>query len=148
MVSTETFELWRDRLDSYTQSKLKPREWCEQQDITLHQFYYWRQRFNKLAHAEASDHQWLTVDFNEPNPATSAPVKYASPISIPSTFTASTYAPSTYTPSTYAPSTYAPSTFIPSGLNIHIAGAVIALQHGFDPALLQAAVQALRALPC
>ena len=138
MVSTETFELWRDRLDSYTQSKLKPREWCEQQDITLHQFYYWRQRFNKLAHAEASDHQWLTVDFNEPNPATSAPVKYASPISIPSTSI----------PSTFTASTYAPSTFIPSGLNIHIAGAVIALQHGFDPALLQAAVQALRALPC
>jgi hypothetical protein len=123
MVSTETFELWRNRLDSYLQSKLKPRVWCEQQDIMLRQFYYWRQRFTKLAHAEASDHQWLAVDLIEPNPTTSTPIKYASPIS-------------THTSSSFA------------GLNIHIAGAVIELQHGFDPSLLQAAVQALRTLPC
>lgn len=123
MVSTEILEMWRNRLDSFANSRLSPREWCELNDVVLHQFYYWRKRLTKLAHAEDLEHQWLTVDLRDTPSADSHPVIY---------------------PDTISHITIS----APAGLNIRIADAVIELQHGFDPALLRSAVQALRSLPC
>ena len=48
MVSTETFEIWRNRLGGYANSEMRPLECCEQQGAILHQFYYWRQRITKV----------------------------------------------------------------------------------------------------
>ena len=123
MVSTEILEMWRNRLDSFANSRLSPREWCAYNDVILHQFYYWRQRLNKRSLVNPSSQEWFTVDLCDPQSAASHPIIYPSPIS-PITTSA------------------------PAGLNIHIAGAIIELQHGFDPALLRSAVQALRPLPC
>ena len=160
MVSSETFEMWRNRLDSFTQSKLKPREWCEQHEITLHHFYYWRQRIPKVAsanslvtHAKTSGPEWLAVDLLEPASAASASAISASARYTPSRNISAFTNPSRNisaftTPTTATQVRNTTSASAPAGLNIHIAGAVIELQHGFDPALLQQAVQALRTLTC
>ncbi len=39
MVSTETLDMWCNRPASFANSRLSPREWCEYNDVILHQFY-------------------------------------------------------------------------------------------------------------
>ena len=52
----ENFQLWEHRIKECAQSGMKVDEWCNQNGITKHQYYYWCQliRKNKITDQEVT----------------------------------------------------------------------------------------------
>lgn len=42
------------------------RQWCDQQGITEHQYYYWRRRIAAVADEKSAEGRWLAVKVTEP----------------------------------------------------------------------------------
>jgi hypothetical protein len=123
MNATGSIALWRRLLRSFVPGELTVRQWCEQQGVTEHQYFYWRRRVAAAADEETAEggtssphtqvQPWLAVAVVEPAPAP----------------TASGVRNVRITLEAYP-------------------GAAIELQPDFDPVLLRAVVQALSAAPC
>ena len=118
MDKTGSIALWRKLLSSIVPGEMTVQQWCDQQGVSLHQYYYWRRRIaaaadEKTAEAKPSSRNarvrpWLAVKVVEPTAAPATSEK----------------------------------------MTLRIAGAAIELQQGFDPALLRAVVEALGTAQC
>jgi hypothetical protein len=56
-------EQWRARLKKFARSRQSVRAWCAQQDVPVHQFYYWRRRLADAAPARPSaGDNWVAME--------------------------------------------------------------------------------------
>ncbi|WP_164670456.1 IS66 family insertion sequence element accessory protein TnpA [Virgibacillus doumboii] len=59
---------WKARYDDWKESGQSIAGWCRDQEIKVHQMYYWVQRFEKdmiSPEPEATETQWLTVQVDD-----------------------------------------------------------------------------------
>lgn len=57
---------WKARFDAWKVSGLSAAEWCRDQDIKVHQMYYWIRKFNGDSTADtASETKWFTVNMQD-----------------------------------------------------------------------------------
>ncbi|WP_164667689.1 IS66 family insertion sequence element accessory protein TnpA [Virgibacillus doumboii] len=59
---------WKARYDDWKGSGQSIAEWCRDQEIKVHQMYYWVQRFEKdmiSLEAGTTETQWLTVQMDD-----------------------------------------------------------------------------------
>lgn len=73
MSRTELAQQWRQRLHAFEQAQTSVVEWCWQQQIPEHRFYYWRRRLGG-AHKPAvtTPPTFLAIDIVEHTPAPTA----------------------------------------------------------------------------
>ena len=65
MNKTDSITLWKNRIQDRKLSGLKVNDWCKQNDISRHAYYYW---YRKLKHIkEEQDHVFAEV-LREPAP--------------------------------------------------------------------------------
>jgi hypothetical protein len=65
---------WQLRFEEFSCSEMTVGDWCRENLIPLHQFYYWRRKFAADAAPSKSDASaWLAVDVREPAPNPTAP---------------------------------------------------------------------------
>jgi hypothetical protein len=121
MDRTGSIGLWRRLLSSVVPGAMTVRQWCDEQGVTLHQYYYWRRRVAAVADEKTAEgrpssprvQSWLAVEVLEPAP-------------IP-----------------------APCGGVTVRVTLEgYPGAAIELQPGFDPTMLRAVVHALVVGPC
>lgn len=59
---------WKTHYDAWKESGKSVAEWCRDQEIKVHQMYYWVQRFERdetSPESETSNTQWLTVQADD-----------------------------------------------------------------------------------
>ncbi|WP_164667672.1 IS66 family insertion sequence element accessory protein TnpA [Virgibacillus doumboii] len=59
---------WKARYDDWKESGQSIAEWCRDQEIKVHQMYYWVQRFERdviSPETETTETQWLTVQVDD-----------------------------------------------------------------------------------
>ncbi|WP_010530098.1 IS66 family insertion sequence element accessory protein TnpA [Lentibacillus jeotgali] len=59
---------WKARYDAWKESGESIAEWCRDQEIKVHQMYYWVQRFERdmiSPEPETTETQWLTVQVDD-----------------------------------------------------------------------------------
>ncbi|WP_340084260.1 IS66 family insertion sequence element accessory protein TnpB [Siminovitchia sp. FSL H7-0308] len=57
---------WKERYTTWKESGKSIAEWCRNEEITLHQMYYWVRQFEEESvSSEADSPQWLTVQLGE-----------------------------------------------------------------------------------
>jgi transposase-like protein len=74
MDRTGSIKLWRRLLASVVPGEMTVQQWCEQQGVTQHQYYYWRRRVAAVADEKTAEGQpsfarvqpWLAVEVVEP----------------------------------------------------------------------------------
>jgi hypothetical protein len=74
MDRTGSISLWRRLLASVVPGEMTVQQWCEQQGVTQHQYYYWRRRVAAVADKTTTDGRpssarvqpWLAVEVVEP----------------------------------------------------------------------------------
>ena len=111
-------QLWRKRLDEISRSELTIEKWCKLNKTTPRQYGYWRKKLGSKVKQRVRPTEWMAVEMTEPQPCPALP-------------------------SVAPPSVAPPSVAPPSRLILHIAGAEVAIDSGFDPVLLRAVVLAL-----
>lgn len=53
---------WKTRYDAWKESEQSIAKWCRDQEVNVHQMYYWVKRFeNDQASPELKPTQWMTV---------------------------------------------------------------------------------------
>ena len=55
-------QLWRERLDEYSESGKSVQEWCGFNGIPIYQYYYWRRRLASLNTRSADTGSWLAAE--------------------------------------------------------------------------------------
>ena len=66
MTSNERRELWEKRLADHAASGQRITAWCEENSITLRQFYYWRRKLG-IEHLEKKRPiKWLSLECESP----------------------------------------------------------------------------------
>ncbi len=121
MDRTGSMELWPKLLAGVVPGKMTVRQWCEEQGVSLNEYYYWRRRIRAVAAANppkarplsSEGRAWLTVQIDEPIVAPVAPSRLSVCITLEG-----------------------------------YPGAAIDVVPGFDPSLLRAVVEALRSRSC
>jgi transposase-like protein len=69
MSDNGTANVWRRLLESFTPGEMTVREWCEQQGVSEHQYYYWRRRITAPPKPTAApETQWIAVEVSAPAP--------------------------------------------------------------------------------
>jgi hypothetical protein len=48
MINTDSIALWKNRIQSRKLSGLKVNDWCEQNSISRHAYYYWHRKLNNI----------------------------------------------------------------------------------------------------
>ena len=117
---------WRERLQDYAQAEMTVEEWCHVNRVSIHQYYYWRRRL-----AAPPTRALLPKGANSPSNGV-----HSRPNSIHSRWQAVEILESAQPSATKG------------GLSVHIGGATIPVETGFDPQLLRAVVLALATPPC
>ncbi|WP_077296230.1 IS66 family insertion sequence element accessory protein TnpA [Virgibacillus pantothenticus] len=57
---------WKARYTAWKESGKSIAEWCRNEEITLHQMYYWVRQFEEESvSSEADSPQWLTVQLGK-----------------------------------------------------------------------------------
>ncbi|MEW9677942.1 IS66 family insertion sequence element accessory protein TnpB [Lentibacillus sp. L22] len=58
---------WKARYDTWKESGQSIAEWCRNQEVSVHQMYYWVQRFERDDNfmETPGDTQWLSVQVDE-----------------------------------------------------------------------------------
>lgn len=60
---------WKARFDAWQSSELSAAEWCREQNLNIHQMYYWIGKFKeKTFSSEESKTKWLTVNLPDSPP--------------------------------------------------------------------------------
>ncbi len=65
MNKTNKQTLWEERLIDWEKSGLSKRQWCRENNITEHQFYYWMKRINEYdpeSHDDNNCTSWQSVE--------------------------------------------------------------------------------------
>jgi hypothetical protein len=44
VTRTEQRQLWEERLESFNNSGMTTKQWCQDQEISIHQFNYWKRK--------------------------------------------------------------------------------------------------------
>lgn len=52
MSTTDSVTLWRSRIQSRKLSGLKVNDWCEQNSISRHAYYYWNRKLKNIKEEE------------------------------------------------------------------------------------------------
>ena len=54
---------WKSRFDAWKSSGLSVAAWCREQEVNIHQMYYWVRTFEEdKTSVQGTDTQWLTVN--------------------------------------------------------------------------------------
>ncbi|MFD2195559.1 IS66 family insertion sequence element accessory protein TnpA [Oceanobacillus bengalensis] len=57
---------WKARFDDWQSSGLIVAEWCREQNVNVHQMYYWIRKFKgELPPSEEPETKWLTVNVQD-----------------------------------------------------------------------------------
>jgi hypothetical protein len=57
---------WQDRIHAWKTSGFGVAEWCREQDLAVHQMYYWIKKFKQDEFTSGlSETQWVTVNLKE-----------------------------------------------------------------------------------
>lgn len=48
MIKTDSITLWKSRIQSRKLSGLKVNDWCEQNNISRHAYYYWHRKLKDI----------------------------------------------------------------------------------------------------
>ena len=73
MKRTGSIELWRRRFATVVPGEISVRQWCDQEGVSEHQYYYWRRRIAAVSDEGSAQGRWLAVEVAEPIPALTAP---------------------------------------------------------------------------
>lgn len=67
-MTTKNISLWRKRIADRKASSLKLDEWCVQNQLTKHAYYYWNRKITELDHEKSE--QGLFVEISKDADAT------------------------------------------------------------------------------
>ena len=73
MKRTGSIELWRRRFATVVPGEISVRQWCDQEGVSEHQYYYWRRRIAAISDEGSAQGRWLAVEVAEPTPALTVP---------------------------------------------------------------------------
>jgi hypothetical protein len=62
---SEQRQHWEDRLESFKQSGMTAKQWCQDQEISIHQFNYWKRKC--LTTSSPSSTQWIPIQMQPKN---------------------------------------------------------------------------------
>lgn len=67
-MNTESLSIWKERIaDRQNKSDMKLKEWCEQNQLSKHAYYYWRHKIAELQIKEQTGQ--LFTEFTVPAPS-------------------------------------------------------------------------------
>ena len=70
MTRQELAQEWRERLDDFAQSGRSVVDWCYFNQVSVHQYYYWKRRFAAETAPSSPKDGWIPVEIVE-KPASS-----------------------------------------------------------------------------
>lgn len=59
---------WEQRIADYKESGQTQVQWCESNDISIHQFKYWAKRIRDYHHTNNEVNRWVPVVIEDPKP--------------------------------------------------------------------------------
>ena len=63
MTKADKRIVWKTRFDAWKASGLSVAAWCREEEVNIHQMYYWVRNFeDNQTSVQGTDTQWLTVD--------------------------------------------------------------------------------------
>jgi|SRR5690625_902948 len=70
MTQSDKRITWKSRFEAWKASGLSAAAWCREQDVKVHQMYYWIQKFEDDGEAfeeEATGTKWLPIQVDYPS---------------------------------------------------------------------------------
>lgn len=64
MANTDLRNEWEKRIADYKASGKSGAAWCADNNVNVHQFYYWIRRFKSNESTEAQSSKWLSLEVN------------------------------------------------------------------------------------
>lgn len=62
MTKSELRKEWETRIGEFKDSGQSGAAWCAENNVNVHQFYYWMRRFKTSESTEAQSSKWLSLE--------------------------------------------------------------------------------------
>jgi hypothetical protein len=72
MSKADLAQVWRQRLDACAQSGKSVVDWCYFNQVSVHQYYYWKRRLSDPSPQATAPPQWLPVEVEPAAPLSAA----------------------------------------------------------------------------
>jgi hypothetical protein len=73
MSKPDLAQTWRQRLDECAKSGQSVVDWCYFNQVSVHQYYYWKRRLGSSPPQATAPPQWLPVEVVDTAPISAAP---------------------------------------------------------------------------